>query len=237
MKRIFGQAKPKEPPPSLTEASSNLDKRGTVLDDKIKKLDIELHKFREQMSRVRPGPAQTAIKQRALRVLKQKRLYESQRDSLYNQQYTVDQVSFTQETIQDNVSTITAMKHANTAMKKQFKENKKVLDIDNIEKMTDEMSDLMDQANEINEVLSASYGLPDDIDDEELMGELDALELDLATESELSPDMYENNTSETGAKLPSYLAEPDPLPEVPLIPGEQNGARTEQESVPQAQEA
>merc|ERR1712118_17711 len=179
MKRIFGQAKPKEPPPSLTEASSHLDKRGTVLDDKIKKLDIELHKFREQMSRVRPGPAQTAIKKRALRVLKQKRLYESQRDSLYNQQYTVDQVSFTQETIQDNVSTITAMKHANTAMKKQFKDNKKVLDIDNIEKMTDEMSDLMDQANEINEVLSASYGLPDDIDDEELMGELDALELDL----------------------------------------------------------
>lgn len=53
MKRIFGQAKPKEPPPTLTEASSNLDKRGSVLDEKIRKLDVELHKHREQVKRGR----------------------------------------------------------------------------------------------------------------------------------------------------------------------------------------
>lgn len=53
MKRIFGQAKPKEPPPTLADTSTTLDKRGDVLNEKIRKLDVELHKFREQMKRVR----------------------------------------------------------------------------------------------------------------------------------------------------------------------------------------
>jgi hypothetical protein len=36
--------------------------------------------------------SQEAAKQRALRVLKQKKLYESQRDQLYSQQFNLDQV-------------------------------------------------------------------------------------------------------------------------------------------------
>ena len=188
------------------------------------------------MKRVK-GPAQTAVKQRALRVLKQKRLYESQRDSLYSQQYTLDQLSFTSETVQDSVATVQAMKVATTGMKKQFKA--KELNIDSIEKMTDEMADLMDQASDINEALSSTYGLPDDIDDDELMGELDALELDLAAEGDelgLGMESTEGNGATAAAnKLPSYLQEPDPLPEVPLIPGEQK--REQHESLPQAQEA
>ena len=56
------------------------------------------------------GPAQNAVKQRALRCLKQKRLYESQRDQLYSQQYNIDQISFTSESIQDSITTVKALK-------------------------------------------------------------------------------------------------------------------------------
>lgn len=48
----------------------------------------------------------------SLQVLKQKRLYESQRDQIYNQQFNVEQTSFVMENVQDSVQTVQAMKAA-----------------------------------------------------------------------------------------------------------------------------
>lgn len=45
------------------------------MDEKIKKLDAELLRYKEQIKRTRPGPAQEAIKARAMRILKQKKMY------------------------------------------------------------------------------------------------------------------------------------------------------------------
>ncbi|XP_058083498.1 vacuolar protein sorting-associated protein 60.2-like [Magnolia sinica] len=50
--------------------------------------------------------------------------------------------------------------------------------------MQDEMIDLMDVSNEIQESLRRSYSVPDDIDEDELLGELDALEADMGTKTE-----------------------------------------------------
>lgn len=44
------------------------------MEEKIKKLDIELNRYKEQIKKTRPGPAQEAVKARAMRVLKQKRM-------------------------------------------------------------------------------------------------------------------------------------------------------------------
>lgn len=41
--------------------------------------------------------------------------------------------------------------------------------------MQDEMTDLMDVSNEIQETLGRSYNIPDDVDEEELMGGMEAL--------------------------------------------------------------
>lgn len=57
---------------------------------------------------------------------------------------------------------------------------------------------------EIQEVMGRSFACPDDIDEDELMGELDALEADLAFEVE--------KPGETG--VPSYLEDVD-LPDAP----------------------
>lgn len=60
----------------------------------------------------------------------------------------------------------------------------------------------MEQANEVQQALSRTYGLPDDIDEADLEAELDALGDDVfmgASESE---------------EVPSYLQEPD-IPSVP----------------------
>jgi charged multivesicular body protein 5 len=38
-------------------------------------LDVELKKYKDQMAKLRDGPAKNAVKQKALRVLKQKKMY------------------------------------------------------------------------------------------------------------------------------------------------------------------
>lgn len=45
------------------------------MDEKIKKLDAELARYREQIKNTRPGPAQEAVKARAMRVLKQRKMW------------------------------------------------------------------------------------------------------------------------------------------------------------------
>ncbi|KAK4480441.1 hypothetical protein RD792_013514 [Penstemon davidsonii] len=167
MRRVFGVKKDKEPPPSVQDASDRINKRGDNVDDKIKKLDAELARYKEQIKKTRPGPAQEAVKARAMRVLKQKRMYEGQRDMLYNQTFNLDQVAFAAEGIKDAQQT----------------------------NLQDDMLDLMDVSNEIQESLGRSYSVPDDIDEDDLMGELDALEADMGFETE-------------GDGVPSYL-QPD----------------------------
>ncbi|EEF43756.1 vacuolar protein sorting-associated protein 60.1 [Ricinus communis] len=196
MRRVFGVKKDKEPPPSIQDASDRINKKGDSVDDKIKKLDAELTRYREQIKKTRPGPAQEAVKARAMRVLKQKRMYEGQRDMLYNQTFNLDQVAFASEGIKDAQQTMSALKSANKELKGMMK-TVKIQDIDNLQ---DEMMDLMDVSNEIQETLGRSYNIPDDIDEEELMGELDALEADMGLEIE-------------GDGVPSYL-QPDKEPDL-----------------------
>ncbi|OAY72445.1 charged multivesicular body protein 5-like [Ananas comosus] len=196
MKRVFGGKKNKDPPPTIQDATDRINKRGDTVDEKIKKLDAELARYKEQLKNTRPGPAQEAVKARAMRVLKQKRMYEGQRDMLYNQTFNLDQVAFASEGLKDAQQTMTAMKSAN----KELKGMMKTVKIEDIDSMQDEMMDLMDVSTEIQESLGRSYNIPDYIDEEELMGELDALEADMGTETESSG-------------VPSYL-QPDKEPDL-----------------------
>jgi charged multivesicular body protein 5 len=199
MKRVFGVKKDKEPPPSLNDASDRINKRGDTVDEKIKKLDAELIRYKEQIKRTRPGPAQEAVKARAMRVLKQKKMYEGQRDMLYNQTFNLDQVAFASEGIKDAQQTMTALKSANKELKGMMK-TVKINDIDNLQ---DEMMDLMDVSNEIQESLGRSYSVPDDIDEDDLLGELDALEADMGTETESDgvPSYLQPDTSDLDSEL------------------------------------
>lgn len=211
MQRIFGVKKQKEPPPSIQDASNRINKRGENVDEKIKKLDAELARYKEQIKKTRPGPAQEAVKARAMRVLKQKRMYEGQRDMMYNQTFNLDQVAFAAEGIKDAQQTMSALKAANNDLKGMMK-TVKVQEIDNLQ---DDMSDLVDMSNEIQETLGRSYNVPDDIDEEDLMGELDALELDMESESQGVPSYLQPDTEpdlDEELNLPSAPTGPAAVP-------------------------
>lgn len=69
------------------------------------------------------------MQQRALRVLKQKKLYESQIGQLQQQTFNMEQASITTENLRNTMATVDAMKTANKELKKQYGK----LDVDKIE--------------------------------------------------------------------------------------------------------
>ncbi|GBF97605.1 hypothetical protein Rsub_10741 [Raphidocelis subcapitata] len=204
MRRIFGAPQKKEPPPTLEQAGDRLTGRGDRLDDQIRKCEEQLMKFREQLKKTRPGPAQEALKRRAMTVLRQKKMFEGQRETLYNQQFNMEQTRFTVESIQDTVQTVQALKGAAKQMRGAMKSNKE-LDLNFIDKLQDELADMADLTAEINESLGQSFAVPDDVDEADLMAELDALEGDMAAEPVAA------------GGVPSYLQEAE-LPELPAAP-------------------
>lgn len=80
------------------------DTRVSSLEVKLKKLDAELSVFKNQMSKMREGPGKAAVQQRALRVLKQKRMYENQLGQLQQQTFNMEQAAMTTENLKNTVS-------------------------------------------------------------------------------------------------------------------------------------
>ncbi|XP_051910850.1 charged multivesicular body protein 5 [Hippocampus zosterae] len=170
MNRIFGKGKPKAPPPNLTDCIGTVDARSESVDKKIARLDAELVKYKEQLKKMREGPSKNMVKQKAMRILKQKRMYEGQRDNLMQQSFNMEQSNYTIQSLKDTKTTVDAMKVGLKDMKKAYKHVK----IDQIENIQDQLEDMMEDANEIQEVLGRSYGTPE-IDEDDLEAELSAL--------------------------------------------------------------
>lgn len=103
------------------------------------------------------------VKQRALRVLRQKKTYENQLMNLQQQSFNMEQANFATQTLKDTKTTVDAMKAGVKEMKKEFKH----IDIGKVEDIQDEMEDLLEDANEIQEILGRTYGTPD-VDEAEL---------------------------------------------------------------------
>lgn len=140
---------------------------------------------------MRDGPGKQAIKQKALKVLQRKKQYESQKDQILQQSWNMEQASMMQDNLKNVMTTVDAMKTTNKALKQQYGK----IDIDKIEKMQDEMADLMEVGNEINESISRAYDVPEDVDETELDAELEALGEDMMFEQEQG----------VGEGMPSFL--------------------------------
>lgn len=76
-----------------------------------------------------------------------------------------------QDNLKNTMTTVDAMKTTTKTLKKQYGK----VDIDQIERLQDEMADLMDVGNEIQESLSRAYDVPEDVDEADLDAELEAL--------------------------------------------------------------
>lgn len=91
------------------------------MEKKINALDNDLRKFRDQMSKMREGPGKNAVKAKAMRILKQKKMYEQQLDNLRGQSFNMEQANFAHQSLKDTHATVVAMKDGMKQMKKEFK--------------------------------------------------------------------------------------------------------------------
>ncbi|KAJ9632603.1 Vacuolar protein-sorting-associated protein 60 [Knufia peltigerae] len=180
MNRLFG-SKNTAPKPTLNSAISNAHTRVDSIDVKLAKINAELSTYQQKLSKMRDGPGKQAIKQKALKVLQRRKMYESQRDQLQQQSWNMEQAGMMQDNLKNVMTTVDAMKTTNKALKQQYGK----INIDKIEQMQDEMADLMEIGNEINESISRAYDVPEDVDEAELDAELEALGEDMMFEQEM----------------------------------------------------
>eukprot|EP00668_Euglena_longa_P028723 GGOE01036040.1.p1 GENE.GGOE01036040.1~~GGOE01036040.1.p1 ORF type:complete len:226 (+),score=35.37 GGOE01036040.1:587-1264(+) len=176
MKRLFGTKK-QSTAPSLSDTSEILEKRGDHLDAKISKLEKELLGYKEQLKKTCPGPGQRRIKEKAMQVLKQKKMYEQQRDVLANQQWNMDQLQFATETTKATIEQVGCMKESARALQREMKK----VDIASIEELQDSLADLYEDSKEIQDIMGRAYGVPEDIDEDDLEAEFAALGEELST--------------------------------------------------------
>lgn len=170
MNRLFG-AKSTAPKPTLNQAISNVDTRIESIDVKLAKINAELSAYQQKIAKMRDGPGKNALRQKALKVLQQRKMYDAQRDQLQQQSWNMEQAGMMQDNLKNTMTTVDAMKTTTKELRKQYGK----VNIDKIEKLQDEMADLMDMGNDIQESISRSYDLPEDVDEAELDAELEAL--------------------------------------------------------------
>lgn len=163
---------------------------------KLAKLNAELGTYQQKMAKMREGPGKNAVKQKALKVLQQRKMYESQRDQLQQQSWNMEQAGMMQDNLKNVMTTVDAMKTTNKELRKQYGK----IDIDKIEKIQDEMADLMEMGNEISESMGRAYDIPDDVDEAELDAELEAL----------GEDMMFEQQAESAGGVPSFLQDEVP---------------------------
>ena len=102
------------------------------------------------------------------------------------------------------MTTVDAMKSTNKTLKQQYGK----IDIDKIERMQDEMQDLMEMGNEIQESLGRSYDVPEDVDEAELDAELEALGEEADFEQAMGSGGVEEMPGFMRDEVPSFVDEP-----------------------------
>ena len=105
------------------------------------------------------------------------------------QQFSLDQMQFAQETVQNTIDTAAAMKQG-VAAKKELMKN---ININELEDLQDNMAEMVEDTQEIQDILSRDYAIGE-MDQGELEAELDALDEDVV-----------NEKFGEGAKAPSYM--------------------------------
>lgn len=152
---------------------------------------------------MRDGPGKTALRQKALKVLQRRKQIEAQKDQLMQQSWNMEQANMMQDNLKNTMTTVDAMKTTTKTLKKQYGK----VDIDQIERMQDEMQDLMEVGNEIQESISRAYDVPEEVDEADLDAELEALGEESMFESGVGEDAMPSFMQDE-VSPPQFIDEP-----------------------------
>ncbi|EMR09937.1 hypothetical protein PNEG_01696 [Pneumocystis murina B123] len=162
--------------PNINDVISSTEQQIQNIEKKIDKYTTELVKLRQKLKSCSSGSSRI-LKSQALTLLHQKKIYEQQKMNLQQQLLNMEQTVLAADQIKNTAAIITVMKSTNKTFQGQrFKLNE-------IEKIQDNMEDLLNEVDQANCLLARSYDL-NQVDETELEAEFEALEeIDLEIEN------------------------------------------------------
>lgn len=187
----------------MTQAQQGLQSKISQLDTQISQINIQLQTIQKRLSNVRSPAGQKPLRAQALKLLNKRKKLEQMRESLDNQDWSMTQSKMMSDTLANTMVSVNALKQSNKALKSQYGK----IDIDKLEDMQDEMVDLIEKGEELQNALNMNTNSldVDDIDEDELDAELDALaEDDLMGFNTEGNDLLDTGATADG--VPSYLS-------------------------------
>lgn len=183
-KNIFG--KTEEKGPTTGEAIQKLRETEDML---IKKQEFLEKKIEQEINIARTNG--TKNKRAAIQALKRKKRYEKQLQQIDGTLSTIEMQREALEGANTNTAVLTTMKNAADALKAAHKH----MDVNQVHDMMDDIAEQQDVAKEISEAISNPVAFGQDVDEDELEKELEALE-----QEELDKDLLKLSTP--GGELP-----------------------------------
>lgn len=197
---LFG--KKKAPPPKVTDTISLLRNVQNDLDKREKHID----KLIEQALTNAKAKSKNKDKRGALFELKRKKMFEKELDAIQGKKMNLEQQIMALEQGHSNQQVFSAM----STGAKALQQINHAADIDKIEETMDDITEAMQQADELSNAISAPIGGV--IDNDELEGELEELESEMADEALLSLDDVPTRTvskpAEQQYSMPSVPTKP-----------------------------
>jgi hypothetical protein len=181
LKLPFMNRTPQPKPKSIASQIQSLNGTSTTYQKRIEHLEKKSLKYRDE-ARLK---LQRKNKKAALMCLKRKKMVDMEINKMQQLQFNLDSMKFQLE----NASTNATMVHAMKTVKGGLKQFHSTVSVSEVEDTMDDISELMDDSNEMNDILGRPVGDCSD-DEDALLGELDELE------QEAIEEMFEGTIEE-----------------------------------------
>lgn len=106
---------------TLDSTSRGLESRIIVLDHEIRQIESELEAIKSKFSLPPGNTLKTSLKNKAIHLLKRKKILEHHRDFALNQSLSIMQADISLDTVKGTIDSYTTMKGANKELSKQLK--------------------------------------------------------------------------------------------------------------------
>lgn len=189
---IFGKKKEKKKPNEELEQMHRtleiLEKRERVLQ---KKIDQEVEKAKACLAKKNKSGAMVAMKR--------KKAYESQIERLNNQRFNIEQIQMKLEEATIDMETFNAQRNGAEAIKGVYGNTT----ASKVDEDMDKVRDTIEDANEIGQAISESFGFGMEMDEDDVMDELNMLEQEELDKQMLDMNNVPSHQVESKQKAPS----------------------------------
>ena len=176
-KKNAAPPKPTFQPVDLNATSNGISNRKNDTQLKLDQVEKELKGALVEYRQARTPQQKASAKNKAMRLLKKKKLYQAHVNNLENTQMAVESAAMDVDIMKDNMAIMQTMK-ATTQMQKDMMHA--MGGIDSMYDVMDDMQEIKEQQEEFNDEMQRNFDI--DVDDTDLNDEIDELDYQMRME-------------------------------------------------------